>query len=146
MAKGLATLVRVNEWTVDEKRRALGALLRQLDELEASRRRIDEEVVSEQRAAAESPDEAGFLYGVYAEGVIHRREQFDAAIRDKEQEVGVAREALNEAYRELKKYEVIHKNRKQRDQDELDRKDQLMLDELGLETYRRKESLDPDAA
>jgi flagellar FliJ protein len=138
MAKGLSTLVRVNEWTVDEKRRTLGQRLRELEELEQARIRLEDEVVAEQRAAAESPNEGGMLYGTYAEGVIHRREQFDAAIESKEAEVSVAREHLNEAYRELKKYEVLRDTRARREAAEQDRKEQLMLDELGLETHRRK--------
>lgn len=148
MAKGLATLVRVNEWTVDEKRRTLGQRLRELDALELARVRLEEEVVAEQRAAAESPNEAGLLYGHYAKGVIHRREQFDAAIKSKEKEVAVAREKLNEAYRELKKYEVIRDNRDRREREERDRKDQILLDELGIENYRRRTPSfsDPDAS
>jgi len=138
MAKGLAKLVRVKEWTVDEKRRALGAKLRELEELEQARIRLEEEVLAEQRAATDSPNEAGLLYGTYAEGVIHRREQFDAAIESKEAEVAAAREQLNEAYRELKKYEVLRDNRVRREQAERDRKEALMLDELGLESDRRK--------
>ncbi len=80
--------------------------------------------------------------------MIHRREQFDAAIKSKEKEVAVAREMLNEAYRELKKYEVIRDNRDRREREERDRKDQILLDELGIENYRRRtDSLsDPDAS
>jgi flagellar FliJ protein len=138
MAKGLATLVRVNEWTVDEKRRTLGQRMRELDGLEQARIRLEEEVVAEQRAAAQSPNEAGLLYGSYANGVIHRREQFAAAIRAKEQEVAVAREQLNDAYRELKKFEVIRDTRVRREREERERRDQLLLDELGIENYRRR--------
>ncbi len=138
MAKGLATLVRVNEWTVDEKRRILGQRLRELDGLEASVKRLEAEVIAEQRAAAERPNEAGLLYGSYAEGVIHRRQQFKSAIASKEKEVAVAREHLNEAYRELKKYEVIHESRVRRERAEAERKDQLVLDELGIDNHRRK--------
>jgi flagellar protein FliJ len=138
MAKGLATLVRVNEWTVDEKRRALGVLLRHLDDLETTQQNLERDVVDEQRSAAQTPEEAGFLYGIYAEGVILRREELDKSIAAKEAEINTAREALNEAYRELKKYEVIRNSRQQREQDELARKDQIELDELGLETFRRR--------
>ncbi|MBT6095248.1 MAG: hypothetical protein HOH04_10220 [Rhodospirillaceae bacterium] len=138
MAKGLATLVRVNEWSVDEKRRALGVLLRELDDLEAHRRALDQELSDEQSVAAQVPDEAGFLYGVYAEGVIIRREQLDAAIAAKETEIETARETLNEAYRELKKYEVIRDNRDRRERDDEDREERIRLDEMGVETYRRR--------
>ena len=112
MAEGLATLVRVNEWAVDNKRRELGVLLRELNELVDKLSYLEHEVVVEQDTATNDPEEAGFLYGVYAEGVIQRRQNFDAAIRDKEAEINVARESLNEAYRTLKKFEVVLKSKK----------------------------------
>ncbi len=145
MAKGLATLVRVNEWTVDEKRRVLGQRLRELDELEQALLRLEHEVVAEQRSAAANPGEAGFLYGSYAEGVIHRRQQFEAAIKSKEAEAAIAREALNDAYRELKKYEVIRDTRARQELAERDRKDQLLLDDLGIENHRRRNGTTADS-
>ena len=131
MVKGVATLIRINEWTVDERRRELGARLKELDDLEAALDRLEKEVVDEQRAAAARPEIAGFLYGAYAGSVIHRREQFQLASKSKEQEVSVAREALSDAYRELKKYEVFHENQQRMEAEEQARKDQAELDELG---------------
>ena len=52
MVKGVATLIRINEWTVDERRRELGARLKELDDLETALDRLEKEVVDEQRAAA----------------------------------------------------------------------------------------------
>ena len=138
MTKGLATLVRVNEWTVDECRRALGILLRQLDDLEAARRGLERELENEQTAAVTNPDEAGLHYGIYAEGVIKRRKAMDQAIRAKEAELEAARESLNEAYRELKKYEVIRDNRIERERVEEARRDRIELDDIGIETFRRR--------
>jgi len=138
MAKGLATLVRVNEWTVDEKRRALGVLLRELEKLETARRQLDRELADEQAAAASMPNEAGLLYGVYAEGVIIRRERLDAAIAAKQAEIEKAREALNEAYRELKKYEVIRDNRVREARAAEAREERIQLDEMGIESFRRR--------
>lgn len=139
MAKGVSTLIRVNEWTVDERRRELGARLKELDNLETALANLEKEVVHEQQTAAAQPEVAGFLYGTYADGVIHRREQFQAHIEAKEQEVAVARDALSEAYVELKKYEVVHENQRRRDDEEQARKDQNELDELGLQAKNFRE-------
>ena len=132
MAKGVATLIRVNELNVDERRRELGARLKELDDLEAALERLEIEVVDEQRAANAQPEMAGFIYGAYANSVIHRREQFQLAITSKEQEVSVAREALIDAYQELKKYEVFHESQRRKETEEQASKDQAELDEVGL--------------
>ena len=68
------------------------------------------------------------------------KENFDAAIRDKEAEINVARESLNEAYRTLKKFEVIRDNRDAREQKERDHIDQTELNDVGLETHWRYNS------
>ena len=132
MAKGVATLIRINELNVDERRRELGARLRELDDLEAALERLEKEVVDEQRTAKAQPEMAGFIYGAYANSVIHRREQFQLAITSKEQEVSVAHEALSDAYQELKKYEVFHENQRRKEAEEQASKDQAELDEVGL--------------
>ena len=138
MAKGLTTLARVTKWTVDERRRTLGFLLRELEDLETSRRALDFELVQEQSAAADNPEEAGLLYGIYAEGLVNRRNIVDESIRAKETEIEIALAALNESYRELKKYEVARDNRTQRELVEGGRREQIELDDIGIETYRRK--------
>ena len=138
MAKSLTTLARVTKWTVDERRRTLGFLLRELEDLETSRRALDIELVQEQSAAADNPEEAGLLYGIYAEGLVNRRDIMDESIRAKETEIEIALAALNESYRELKKYEVARDNRTQRELVEGGRREQIELDEIGIETYRRK--------
>ena len=138
MAKGLTTLARLTKWTVDQRRRALGALLRELEDLETSRRGLDTELVQEQSAAADNPDEAGLLYGTYAEGYVNRRDIMDGSIRAKKAETENALEELNESYRELKKYEVARDNRSRLELVEEVRHEQIELDDIGIETYRRK--------
>ena len=139
MAKSVATLIRINELTVDERRRELGEHLIELDDLEAALNRLEKEVVDEQRIAATQPQTAGFLYGAYADSVIHRREQFQLTIASKQQEITVARDALGDAYRELKKYEVIYQNQQSKEAEEQARKDQVDLDELGLQARNFRE-------
>ncbi len=139
MAKDLKNLIQIHEWEVDEKRRKLGELLRLLDNLEAQARALEEELVHEQQAAAESPDEAGFQYGGYAETVIERRERINESIAQMEVAIADSREDLREAFVELKKYEVAQENRDRRAALEENRRSQLELDEIGLQTFRRKQ-------
>ena len=139
MAKSVATLIRINELNVDERRRELGEHLIELDDLEAALNRLEKEVVDEQRIAATQPQTAGFLYGAYADSVIHRREQFQLTIASKQQEITVARDALSNAYRELKKYEVIYQNQQSKEAEEQARKDQVDLDDLGLQARNFRE-------
>ncbi len=138
MAKDLHTLIRFNEWSVDQRRRDLGEVLGALADLESSLHRLGEELVREQRAVQASPEEAGFFYGNYANAVIDRRNHINTGIANMEQQVAEAREKLDEAYRELKKYEVAQETRDLRQAREEARKEQIELDEIGLQTHRQK--------
>jgi flagellar export protein FliJ len=138
MVKDLHTLIRLNEWSVDQRRRDLGEVLGSLADLESSLHRLGEELVREQRAVLASPEEAGFLYGNYANAVIGRRNHINTGIANMEQQVAEAREKLDEAYRELKKYEVVQETRDLRQAREEARQEQIELDEMGLQAYRRK--------
>lgn len=140
MARGdLHNLIRVHEWQVDEKRRRLGQLIQVLDDLEERARQLEQEVINEQQVASHAPAEAGFLYGNFAEAVIERRERLAESIARAEQEVAEARDDLSESYRDLKKYELAQEARDRREAAEMERREQLVLDELGLQGYRRRQ-------
>ena len=70
--------------------------------------------------------------------VYIRREDLNQGILRMEEQVAEAREKLNDAYRDLKKYEIVQESRETREALELARREQETLDEIGLQAYRRK--------
>ena len=138
MAKGIETLIRLNDWRVDQKRRKLGNLLRLIEDFEAELKKLEQDLVSEQTAAAAAPNEGGFIYGHYADVVIQRRAIIQVSIQQLEKEANEAREEVSEAYRELKKYETALEARETREEAELASKEQLELDEVGIRTFTQK--------
>ena len=140
MEKSLRSLVRLNEWRVDEQRRALAERLRVLAGLEDKARRLEHELAAEQRIAAEQPAIAGFAYGRYAETAIARRAALVRAIAEATTLVDEGREAVRAAYRELKKIEITARTRTARARAEADRKDQQDIDEIALVGHTRARS------
>lgn len=138
MAKHLKNLIRLNDWQVEEKQRALADLLNAVAALEAKRRQLEEEMVRERKAAAEAPGEIGIYYGNFAKAALTRRRALEKAIAEGEAEVAAARDRLREAYRELKKYEVAQAQRDAREAAERDHREQLFLDEIGIQAFVRK--------
>lgn len=135
MAKNLGGLIRLHEWNVDQKRRKLGELLNLLADLEEQAIGLEEEVKSEQRVASASPAVAGLLYGNYAMGVIERRRRIAESIAKTEETVAAAREDMREAFMILKKFQTAQDNRDRREADELNRKEQAILDEIGARRH-----------
>ena len=140
MATGLKTLIKLNSWGVDQKRRKLGEILRLIDSLETQARNLEDELMREQKAAADKPEEAGFIYGNYASAVIQRRERIADSMTQAESEAELARDDLAEAYRALKKYETVQANRLAEEVKEEARKEQIDLDEIGLQGYVRQQN------
>lgn len=138
MARHLDTLVRLNEWEVDQKRRTLGEHLRRLEELQRALADLASELKREQEAAAGAPGEAGLLYGGYAQGVIQRRADLETRIRHKEADMVAARDDLSQAYIELKKFEIAKRQRAERAAQAEAKAEQEFLDEVGLQTHQRR--------
>jgi len=141
-AKDLDQLIRVNQWGVDERQRELGVLLSRDDELIAQDQRLDAELAMEQSVAASDPTNAGFLFGGYVGAYRLRKQQVVQLRRALAAEIEEARERLAEAFRQLKVYEEVQKERAQREREEEAREEQIMMDEIGMTQYRRRQEED----
>jgi flagellar export protein FliJ len=137
-AKDLDQLIRVNKWGVDERQRELGVLINREEDLIDQGHRLDAELAEEQRIAATDPTMAGFLYGGFADHYRVRKEQLRHILHAIRLEIEDARERLADAYRQLKVYEEVQKNRATREDAEEARQEQVALDEIGLNQHRRR--------
>jgi flagellar export protein FliJ len=138
MTKSLKTLIRLARWEVDEKRRVLVALQAREEQIIAAIQGAKDQLVMEQQVAS-ADGEAGFLYGAYANAWIRRRAEMESSLAQVREQVEVARDDLAEAFRQHKTYEITQANRDRRAREEADRKEQAVLDDIGIEIHRRKE-------
>ncbi len=140
--KGLHGLIRLHDWRVNEKQRALAALLGEIARMEDRIRQLEAELAHEQQVARDLPAEASLFFGTFAQGITDRRHEIERAIAEVEKKVAKARDLLREAYRDLKKYELAQEARDARETAERGRRDQIQLDEIGLQTFLRGRSGD----
>ena len=140
MADKIKTLIRLHEWTVDEKRRKLAELLRLMAELEHQANDLEAELKREQTVAAHDPAESARFYGTYAKTVIARREQIAQSIAQTEDHISAAREELKVAHQELRKFEITLENREKRRVREQERLEQAEMDEMAIQGHRRKKT------
>ncbi len=142
--KALPTLIRVHRWHLEEKRRKLAELERLRAELAAQARRLEERLASEQRIAEHS-EEGRYAYGAYAASIIKRRETLAVSIGESQQAIVLARDEVSEAFREVKKHEIAARIRERRAQAEAARREQALLDEVGLNMHYRRRHQDAAA-
>ncbi len=138
MSRRLAGLIRLQRWKVDEKRRALADLQALHAELSAKVEALEAEVVAEQQSAAANG--TAFAYRAYAEQVIQRRETLAESIAEVLQALMKAQGELSDAYQEAKRYEMAQDRAQQRLAAEAARREQIDLDEIGLNIYRRSKA------
>lgn len=91
MVRDFKALVRLNDWEVDQKRRALAVELQKLETLFDLLQRLEDELAYEQEQASTMPTEGGITYGAYAANAIARREDYQARIQEQEQIVAASR-------------------------------------------------------
>jgi flagellar protein FliJ len=131
------SVIRLHRWQLDERRRQLAELETLADKLRGEEARLVAEQASEQKVAASST-EAASAYGAYAAHVVEKRNKIAQSLASVEQQVALAREALSESYREVKRYEVAAATRATQQRKRVARLQQRMLDEIGGETHRRR--------
>lgn len=137
MGKTLDNLIQLHKYRVDEKRRVLGQLYGELNDLEQKLKDLYAQIANEQQISQSMPEQAMFSYGRFHQRAMLIRDEIVQAIAQKEQEVEAARDEVNAAFQELKVYEEAEKNRKQREADERQRKENIEMDEIAMNLYRK---------
>jgi flagellar export protein FliJ len=137
----IKTLIRVQSWSVDEQRRMLNQLLDREQTLIEDGHRMDRQLIAEQQVAAADPAMAGFAYVAYAKNHRTKRDNLNTLLTALRAEIEQQRDALAEAYRELKVLEEVKKNWVKAEQAEEARREQIDLDEIAQNLHRRNQEL-----
>jgi predicted nucleic acid-binding Zn-ribbon protein len=134
---GLDQLIRLQRWTLDEKRRQASDLELLIERLIQDIIKLDEQVEREIEASRADLELQRALPG-YRNAMKSRRERLDKSLVDLRGELEKLREQITGAFSDLKKTEQTVKNREQRQRLAERRKDQAISDEVGLQQHRRK--------
>ncbi len=135
--KGLLTLIKLSKRSLDELRRKMVSLENQKAQLLQASARLKQELQDEIVMASRTPEMGGF-FGGFSKRIQKR--QLDIA--DEVDKLDKQMEKLNleivEAFSELKKYEIALDQAKQREKDKVEKRENLMLDEIAEQQYHRR--------
>ena len=135
--KSREALIRLNRFRVDEIRKRLKSLDDMRADMTKKMADLETMVKDEQRRSLQS-DLGRLAYPTFARSVIARRENIQRSVDEVEKQAASVTEELQNAYRELKKYEIIADADAQRDRVEYARKVQAELDEIAMSRHVRK--------
>lgn len=136
--KDLHTLIRVRQWDVDEKQRAVGALLRDEEKILDFQAALEREIEEEKILVGQALPNARMTFEPYIQRCKQRRQNLEAALILIRQKIDQAREELAEAYRRLKTFEITQEQRDAAEAAEESRVEQINIDEMGIDLHRRK--------
>lgn len=135
----LDPLIRYRKHGVDEKRRFLSQLYREMEQLELQKKVIQNQMEQEIALAAEmgTPEAQAYL-GLYLEGARRKIKALNVSLSKMEARIAAAQEDIRAAFAELKKIEIIQRNREEEEAAAIKRKEEQTLDDIAIEGYRRR--------
>ena len=137
--KSRRALIRLQKWHVDEIRRRMAELEAMRREFEDKRKELEASLADERQFGERSPLGA-YAYPSFARATSERRLKLDQSIQNIDRELEATKETLAEAYRELKKIELLEEGRVQRAKQAEARREQSELDEIALEAHHRQQA------
>jgi flagellar protein FliJ len=128
--KSRETLIRLKKFQVDEKRRRVAQIESMIADFERMATDLEREIKTEQdRAGIHDP--AHFAYPTYAKAAMQRRENLSRSAEELKVQLDGAKEALAEAFEELKKVELLDERDQNRERAEEEAREQAELDAVG---------------
>jgi len=134
---GLNQLLRLQKWTLDEKRRQAADLVALIERLQSDIAKLDDEVAREIEIARTDLEASRHL-PPYRDMMAKRRERLEQSVADVTLELDRVREEIAETYGDIKKTEQTIENRLERKRQAVAKREQTETDEMGLEQHRRK--------
>ena len=129
--KSRETLIRLKKFHVDERRRKVAQIEGMIAEFERMGGDLEREIKSEQERAG-IHDPGHFAYPTYAKAATTRRENLKRSADELRIQLEDAKSALNEAFEEMKKVELLDERDQMRERAEQAAHEQAELDAIGL--------------
>jgi flagellar export protein FliJ len=129
--KSRETLIRLKKFQVDDKRRRVAQIEGMIAEFERMATDLDREIETEQNRAG-IHDPAHYAYPTYAKAAMQRRENLKTSALELKGQLEEAKAALQEAFEELKKVELLDERDQMRERADGNAREQADLDAIGL--------------
>ena len=129
--KSRETLIRLKKFQVDEKRRKVAQIEGMIAEFERMASDLDREIQVEQERSGIA-DPGHYAYPTYAKAAISRRHNLKTSADELKVQLEEGKAALQEAFEELKKVELLDERDQMRERAEQDAREQADMDSIGL--------------
>lgn len=136
--KGLTTLIKIQKRELDKLRLQMTQLETKRDTQIAYMRKLKEELEHELEAASQMTEMRGF-FGDFSEAIKKKQKATVTVILKLEQQMEQLAVHIQNTFSELKKYEISYENYLAEQKREREKREQIELDELGIQMYQRRQ-------
>jgi flagellar FliJ protein len=136
--KGLDTLIKLHQRTLDELRRQIALLENQKQQLLELSKKLSAELKNEV-AVANTQSELSQFFGGFAKRIQTRQQGIAEEVKSLDKKISVLTDSARVAFGEVKKYEIAKANAEKRKAKEVARKETAALDEIAGNQHRRKQ-------
>ena len=138
MRKTLDTLIRLQRNEIDRLRTIHNGLLDRQDAQFQHLEQIADTLAAEQAyCQGQASSEEVTNFGNFSRRMLHKKDGHEQALRQLEPQIEASQRALNAAFAERKRYEILSERREEAEQQERQEAEQQFLDENTILRYQR---------
>ncbi len=136
----LLSLIKLRRYNVEEKQKVLADLYRQAEMIAQSKATLQERL----RTEREVLDTAGTLemyayFGRFSQNINRMLDRLELEKQKLEMRITVAQDDVREAFANMKRIEIVQREREKADKKKQSNKETREMDEIGLDGFRRQE-------
>lgn len=129
----------MQKWQIDEMRKILGEFFNRESMLVKNMQEMDNKYEAEKIFVSNNPEHSrGF--GAYVKKYLEDKEKLQIKLDGLRQQIEKLQDEIADEFKKQKTYEITHKNRVDRENKEIEDKEQKAADELSLNLHRRKQT------
>lgn len=134
----LKPLIKLRRHNVDEKQKVLAQLYREVEEIERGKNML----IDRLRTEREALDKSGMLemyayFGRFSQNIHRMIERLNAEKAKLETRITIAQDDVREAFANMKRIEIVQREREKAEKKKQADKESRELDEIGLDGFRR---------
>lgn len=136
----LLSLIKLRRHTVEEKQKVLAQLYREAESIEATKNTLIERLRHEREVLEKDSAIEMFAYfGRFSQNVQRMLERLNGEKRKLEGRITVAQDDVREAFANVKRIEIVQRQREDVEKKKQSDKETREMDEIGIEGFRRNE-------
>lgn len=136
MKSSLDTLTRIQKFNIDEQRKKLVEQLEKEEKIIQAIKDLIAAYEAEKVFTREHPNIGDF--GLYTKCYLQKRDDLEVSLVAVRRKVAEIRDIIADMFKKQKTYEIVDEHRKVAAEKEIDAKEQKMLDEIGTNTYIKR--------